>query len=211
LKAAAAKLKSTSGNSTSPGPLFTVIVAEGAPEYDGHDMAASLAAGVYDAGGGGKEEDVSGLIETIVISDAATVAIMARVHKVILPAHAVLANGGLIAPKSGSHMVALAARLYSVPVLCCTGMFKLTPQYPHEQQNTLNDYVGPSTHYPVVDYATATASSSSSYVEYINPVHDYIRPDLITLYVTNVGSFQPSYIYRLLAEYYHPDDWESFE
>jgi translation initiation factor eIF-2B subunit beta len=29
--------------------------------------------------------------------------------------------------------------------------------------------------------------------------------------VTNNGSFKPSYIYRLLAEYYHADDWESFD
>ena len=48
-------------------------------------------------------------------------------------------------------------------------------------------------------------------VELINPVHDYIPPDLIKLYVSNIGGFQPSYIYKLLAEYYHPDDWESFE
>ena len=48
-------------------------------------------------------------------------------------------------------------------------------------------------------------------VELINPVHDYIPPDLIKLYVTNIGGFQPSYIYKLLAEYYHPDDWQSFE
>ena len=48
-------------------------------------------------------------------------------------------------------------------------------------------------------------------VEFVNPVHDYIAPELINLYVTNAGAFQPSYIYRLLAENYHSDDWESFE
>lgn len=47
-------------------------------------------------------------------------------------------------------------------------------------------------------------------VELINPVHEYIAPELIELYVTNIGSFQPSHIYRLLVEYYHDDYWISF-
>ena len=48
-------------------------------------------------------------------------------------------------------------------------------------------------------------------VELVNPVHDYIPPNLAKLYVTSIGGFQPSYIYKLLSEYYHTDDWESFE
>jgi len=170
---------------------FQVIVCEGAPHFGGHTMAKSLA----EAG-----------IDTTVIHDSAAFAIMARVNKVLLPAHAVLANGGLIAP-SGSHMVALAAKHYSVPLVCLTGMFKLCPMYPHEGQDTLQDLVSPSS---VVDYVELSDQIMSK-VEFVNPVHDYIPPNLINLYVTNIGAFQPSYIYRLLAEYYHSDDWESFE
>lgn len=104
-------------------------------------------------------------------------------------------------------MVALAANQNAVPVVCITGMFKLCPMYPHEGPNTLQDLVSPSS---IIDYAEMTDSVMAN-VEFINPVHDYIPPQLINLYVTNVGAFQPSYIYRLLAEYYHTDDWESFE
>lgn len=172
---------------------FQVIVCEGAPDrMESRDaMAKSLAA----AG-----------IDTTVIHDSAVFAIMARVNKVLLPAHAVLANGGLIAP-SGSHMVALAAAHNSVPLVCLTGMFKLCPMYPHEGQDTLQDLVSPSS---IIDYAEMSDEIMTK-VEFVNPVHDYIRPNLINLYVTNIGAFQPSYIYRLLAEYYHNDDWESFE
>ena len=170
---------------------FQVVVCEGAPHYGGHAMAKSLA----EAG-----------IDTIVMNDATTFAAMARVNKVLLPAHAVLANGGLIAP-SGSHMVALAAKHNSVPVVTITGMFKLCPMYPHEGQDTLNDLVSPSS---VVDYAEMSDKTIAD-VEFINPVHDYIPPQLVNLFITNIGAFQPSYIYRLLAEYYHADDWESFE
>ena len=69
LKAAAAKKRK-----------FQVIVCEGAPHFGGHSMAKSLAK----AG-----------IDTTIIHDSAVFAIMARVNKVLLPAHAVLANGGL--------------------------------------------------------------------------------------------------------------------
>ena len=73
---------------------FQVLVCESAPYYGGHDMAQCLT----EAG-----------IDTTVIQDAALFAVMPLVDKVFLPTHAVMANGGLIAP-SGSQMVALAAR-----------------------------------------------------------------------------------------------------
>ena len=41
----------------------------------------------------------------------------ARVNKVLLSAHAVLANGGLIG-SSGANMVALGAHNNAVPVVC---------------------------------------------------------------------------------------------
>ena len=116
------------------------------------------------------------------------------------------ANGGLIG-SSGSNMVSLAAKNNSVPVVCITGLFKLCPKFPHEGQDTLNDLVSPSS---IIDYAELKDELMAK-VEFVNPVHDYIAPELINLYVTNIGAFQPSYIYRLLAEYYHSDDWESFE
>ena len=185
LKAAAAKKRS-----------FQVVICEAAPHNGGHTMAASLAA----AG-----------IDTIVIHDSATFGLMARVNKVLLSAHTVLANGGLIAA-SGSNTVALAAQHNAVPVVAITGLFKLCPVFPHHGQDTLNDLVSPHAVLPydeLLQYNNNGGGEGS--LELINPMHDYIPPGLLNLYVTNAGTFQPSYIYRLLAEYYHPDDWESFE
>ena len=71
---------------------FQVIICESAPYFGGQEMAKCLC----EAG-----------IDTTVICDAAVFAVMPLVDKVFLPTHAVMANGGLIAP-SGSHMVALA-------------------------------------------------------------------------------------------------------
>jgi len=177
LKAAASKKRN-----------FQVVICEGAPHFGGHSMAKSLA---------------SAGIDTTVINDAAIFAMMARVNKVLLPAHAVLANGGLIA-SSGSHLVSLAAKKNSVPVVAVTGLFKLCPIFPHDGQDTLNDLVSPSS---VVNFNDADFLTE---VEVVNPVHDYIPPRLVNCYVTNAGCFQPSYIYRLLSEYYHMDDWNAF-
>lgn len=35
---------------------------------------------------------------------------------------------------------------------------------------------------------------------------DYVPPELITLFISNIGGNAPSYIYRLMSELYHPDD-----
>jgi len=56
---------------------FQVIVCEAAPHFGGHGMAKALA---------------SANIDTTVINDSATFAIMSRVNKVLLPAHAVLVS-----------------------------------------------------------------------------------------------------------------------
>jgi translation initiation factor eIF-2B subunit beta len=66
----------------------------------GHELAVNL----------GKSK-----IQTTVIADSAIYAIMSRVNKVIIGTHTVMANGGLRAV-CGSHIVALAAKHYSVPV-----------------------------------------------------------------------------------------------
>jgi len=66
------------------------------------------------------------------VSDAAIFAIMARVNKVIVGCSAVLANGGIVS-HVGMHNIALAAKHHSVPFVVCTGMFKLSPTFPHDQ------------------------------------------------------------------------------
>lgn len=59
-------------------------------------------------------------------------------------AHAVLANGGVIAP-AGIHMVALAAKRHSVPFVVLVGLHKLSPLFPHDPDVTFNGE--PTQHY----------------------------------------------------------------
>jgi len=161
---------------------FEVIVAETAPGAEGHQMATSLAA----VG-----------IETTLIADAAVFAMMARVNKVIVGAHAVMANGGVIATAS-CQLLALAAQHHAVPLVVCAAIYKLTPLFPSgpEQFNTL---FSPE---PLVPYAEGLTA-----VHVPNPAFDYVPPELVSLLITNIGGNHPSYVYRLLQEYYHPDDY----
>ncbi|KAI8885995.1 nagb/rpia/CoA transferase-like protein [Backusella circina FSU 941] len=162
---------------------FQVIVAETAPTYQGHKMALALSK----AG-----------IDTTVISDSAIFAAMPRVNKVVLGAHAVLANGALVSV-SGSHLLAAAAKHHSTPVLVCTALYKLSPLFAYDAdafnvtvppQNVLNFQEG-----PIIDEVTIS-----------NPYYDYVGPDYVSLFIHNLGSAPPTYVYRLINDNYDPED-----
>lgn len=168
---------------------FSVIVAEGAPFFKGHELAKSLA------------EDG---IETTVINDSAVFAIMSRVNKVIIGAHAVMADGGLRAV-NGTLPVALAAKHHSVPLLVCSAMYKLTPQYVVSyDQDSHNKFLSP---HAIVRFSEGDILAK---VHVQNPVFDYVPPDLVNLFISNIGGNAPSYVYRLLTDVYHPNDTDLY-
>merc|ERR1712223_1926515 len=41
-----------------------------------------------------------------------------------------------------------------------------------------------------------------------NPIFEYVPPELVTLFISNNGGIAPSYVYRLLSELYHSEDYE---
>ncbi|KAJ2751596.1 GCD complex subunit gcd7 [Coemansia aciculifera] len=156
-----------------------VIVAECAPTYDGHEQAQALA---------------SANIDVVVIPDAAVFAIMSRVNKVILGAHAVLANGGLVAA-SGSHTIAAAARHHSTQVVVCAGLYKYSPMFPFDDDR-FNTLVSPDA---VLPYGDGELIDT---VDVSNPRYDYVPPELVDILVDHTGGHLPSYLYRLLQENY---------
>uniref|UniRef100_A0A804LZZ3 Translation initiation factor eIF2B subunit beta n=1 Tax=Zea mays TaxID=4577 RepID=A0A804LZZ3_MAIZE len=89
---------------------FRVFVAEGAPRYQGHVLAKEL---------------VEKGVQTTVITDSAVFAMISRVNMVIIGAHAIMANGGVIAPV-GMNMVALAAQRHAVPFVVVAGSHKVS-------------------------------------------------------------------------------------
>nr|XP_039253962.1 LOW QUALITY PROTEIN: translation initiation factor eIF-2B subunit beta-like [Styela clava] len=170
---------------------FHVIVVEGAPNFEGHILAKSLAE--------------SG-IETTIITDSAVFAIMSRVNKVIIGTHSILANGGLKAVV-GTRLVALAAKRHAVPLIVLAAMYKLCPMHYADSAGKdamFNRLTSPQA---VLDYGIA-GSNELCGVQVYSPMFDYVPPELVTLFISNIGGNAPSYMYRLLSELYHPDDHE---
>ncbi|CAH0553481.1 unnamed protein product [Brassicogethes aeneus] len=165
---------------------INVIVLEQAPLYQGHEMAARLA---------------KANIQTTIIPDSAVFAMMSRVNKVIIGTHTVLANGGLRAA-SGVHSIALAAKRYSVPVMVLSHMYKFSPIYSaSHKQEAFNVMASPAN---VLPYSSGPILNK---VQVLNPVFDYVPPELVTLFISHQGGNAPSYVYRLLSELYHQDDY----
>uniref|UniRef100_A0A1L8DS19 Translation initiation factor eIF2B subunit beta n=1 Tax=Nyssomyia neivai TaxID=330878 RepID=A0A1L8DS19_9DIPT len=165
--------------------VFEVVVAECAPACRGHALAASLA---------------KAKIETTIIPDSAIFAMMSRVNKVIIGTHSVLANGGLRAA-CGSYTVALAAKQFSVPVIVLVPMYKFSPVHLCSYEMDAFNMVG--TTEGVIPYKMRDARKVRCY----NPVFDYVPPEFVTLFISNLGGNAPSYVYRLLSELYHPEDY----
>ncbi|XP_072130928.1 translation initiation factor eIF2B subunit beta isoform X2 [Mobula birostris] len=118
--------------------------------------------------------------------------------QVIIGTKTILANGGLRAV-NGAHTLALAARHFSTPVIVCAAMYKLCPQFPNEE-NTVHKFVSPQEVLPFTEGEILCKVSAHC------PVFDYVPPELITLFISNIGGNAPSYIYRLMRELYNPDD-----
>lgn len=55
--------------------------------------------------------------------------------------------------------------------------------------------------------AAQCADMSGADLHVLNPASDYIPPELISLFVTETGCHMPSYVYRLVGEYYAPQDY----
>lgn len=121
-------------------------------------------------------------------------------------------------------------RAPSVPFVVLIGLHKLSPLFASDANATLNDLQSPGDiipydavcqHLAAPEDAYGVSGGSSAlrhvchlsscagetFVEVINPAYDYIPPELISLFVTDVGACTPSYIYRLLTEYYSRQDY----
>lgn len=117
-------------------------------------------------------------LSTFLVPDSSIYAIMSRVNKVILGAHAILANGGMFAI-TGSLLAATAARAHSTPVVVCAGQFKLTPQWNLYHEYGALDFADPSN---VLGFEEGNLVEK---VEVVNPYYDYVNPELLDVYITN--------------------------
>ncbi|XP_050371952.1 uncharacterized protein LOC126789916 [Argentina anserina] len=172
---------------------FQVYVAEGAPKHLGLVLANELA-----------EKH----LQITVIPDASVFAMISRVNMVIVGVHAVMANGGIMAPV-GMNMLALAAKRHAVPFVVVAGTHKLCPLFPNNPEVLLNDMRSPSELLSFGDFSDCmdfSVGSGAPLLHVVNPAFDYVPPELVSLFVTEIGGYHPSYIYRLVSDYYSADD-----
>ncbi|KAG8693486.1 GCD complex subunit gcd7 [Ceratobasidium sp. 394] len=164
---------------------FTVIVAETAPAYTGHQMATALS-----------QHNIS----TFLVPDSSIFALMSRVTKLILGAHAVLADGGIVA-QAGALAAAAAARAHATSVVVCAGQFKFAPLWSWTVEDAgAADYGDPGS---VLGYEEGELLDG---VEVVNPKYDYVKPEFLDVIVTNYGDHPPSYVYKLVKEMYEDED-----
>ncbi|THG03096.1 hypothetical protein TEA_026168 [Camellia sinensis var. sinensis] len=201
---------------------FVLSLLGASVRYQGHVLAKEL---------------VARGLQTTVITDSAVFAMISRVNMVIVGAHAVMANGGVIAPV-GLNMVALAAKRHAVPFVVLAGIhkepdrvletarglagdegadfvglkpggaFHLCPLYPHNPEVLLNELKSPSDLLDFGEFSDCMdfGSGVGPHLHVINPAFDYVPPKLVSLFITDTGGHNPSYMYRLIADYYSADD-----
>lgn len=165
---------------------FTVLVTENYPNEieEAHKFVKTLA---------------ENKIETILIPDTTTFAVMSRVGKVIIGSSAVFANGGCLS-NSGVANVVECARENKTPVLAVAGLYKLSPLYPFNRDDLIE--VGNSG--KVLNYSDFKLLENVDLIT--NPLNDYIPPENIDIFITNIGGFSPSFIYRIVLDNYKPED-----
>ena len=182
---------------------FTVVHAETYP--NGHQEVHAAVVGSSKS----KDDDnlshdafarplTSAGITVILIPDSSVFALMSRVNKVILGTHAVLANGGLVAA-AGARVIAMAARSHHVPVVVAGAIYKLSPSHAFDPEAFI-EYGDVSKIIPYQD------GSMVGKVEVENPIFDFVPPDLVDLYITNLGGHAPSYLYRIVQDHYREED-----
>lgn len=165
---------------------FTVLVTENYPNdiQQAHKFVKTLA---------------DHKIETILIPDTTTFAVMSRVGKVIVGSNAVFANGGCMSASGVSNVVE-CAKEHKTPVFAVAGLYKISPLYPFNRDDLIE--VGNSG--KVLNYDDFKLIDNVEVVT--NPLDDYVPPEHIDIYITNIGGFSPSFIYRIVLDNYDSED-----
>ena len=162
---------------------FTVVHVEGFP--NGHESTHATVIGkakedTDDESGTEsfqKSLTTAGITVTL-IPDSAVYALMSRINKIILDTHVIFANGGLVAA-AGAKVIAQAANMHRTPVIVLSGVYKLSPVYPFDIDSLMEDG-DPGR---VIDYGEGDLVNN---VEFENPLFEYLPPELVNLYITNL-------------------------
>ncbi|KAK3377723.1 hypothetical protein B0H63DRAFT_223237 [Podospora didyma] len=168
---------------------FTVFIAGIEPPHNGAAEAPYSALR--------KKLNAAG-VHTICLASNGLMAYIPRINKVVINAKAVYQNGGLLVD-SGSSIAALAAHAFSKPVIVLGGVFKFCPEDPSDQVKSGEQGSASSS----VTYAEGAGVDA---LEVENTVTDYVPPELVDIYVTNLGPQTRHHLASILADHYKPEE-----
>ncbi|KAI5467209.1 hypothetical protein BGZ63DRAFT_418930 [Mariannaea sp. PMI_226] len=132
------------------------------------------------------------------VMNAGLMAYMSRVDKVVIGAHAVVANGGVVAD-AGAAAVARAAKEQGNAVIALSGIYKLSPEIPFNEESLI-DWAASSTFVNFEDGAMV------SNVEVRTAATELVPPELIDTYITNLGTHTKDHLSTLIADHYKQED-----
>ena len=166
-----------------------VLVAESRPLFNNKSQAETL---------------IKKGIDTTIIDEDDIYDVMSRLNnvKVLIGARAILVNGGLIT-YGGEYNICLAANVFLIPVIVAGGTTKLTPMHAFKH-DLYNEFLSPD----LIFGKNVKYEGDISNLQFNNPSLDYVPPNLITMYATNIGIINPIYLYRVLGEIYDQEDYE---
>ncbi|RCI16689.1 hypothetical protein L249_2000 [Ophiocordyceps polyrhachis-furcata BCC 54312] len=137
-------------------------------------------------------------INSIVLRSAASTAYMPRIDKVILGVRAILANGGVVAD-SGAATLARAAHQAGRAVVALAGIYKLSPEHPFDEESLI-EWASPSTFVGFDDGPLVQG------VEVRSAATELVPPELVDMYMTNLGTHSRDHLASLIADHYKPED-----
>ena len=155
---------------------FRVVIVDSRPRIGEHDMLRQLVAQGVDC--------------TVVLINAISY-VIPEVTKVLLSAHALLANGCVMS-RVGTAQIALLAKSYNVPVLVCCETHKFservqTDAFVYNEIGNPNELILDSgtrenrLHNPLADW------EANSHLTPLNMHYDVTPPELVTAVVTEVA------------------------
>ena len=159
---------------------FTLVVSEGRPDGDGHRTASEL----MQAG-----------VPVRIIEPGAVARCMAQCRLVLCGAHAVLGDGGVLAPV-GTLTMAYAAQAHGRPFYAVAAHYAFSSTHHVDAAAQTRARARPAPMPPRSTSSAAaggvSASGSATAIMLEEPRRDATPPHLITLLITDVGVLTPS-------------------
>ncbi|XP_074847692.1 translation initiation factor eIF2B subunit delta [Carettochelys insculpta] len=152
------------------GRAFQVIVVDSRPRLEGRDMLRRLVR--------------KGIRCTYVMITAISY-VLPEVSKVLLGAHALLANGSVMS-RVGTSQIALVSKAYNVPVLVCCETYKFcervqTDSFVSNELDDPDDLILPG------KGAQLDGWKENASLRLLNLVYDVTPPELVDLVITDLG------------------------